>query len=183
MSGTDWNFDFSGLPKYDVRKRIPFVYDKFFEISESDALCGIYSIVEASMLNYIGALVLLKNKQEPRVVLNVTKDINFTDNFSCSKDGRYIFLQASFWDHVKNGLKRPIVIIDILKEQFSVLKTDNLSSPYEIVEIKKDIFRATADEELKKLDKRLRRLTRRKIRLKWLRWRGLDEFCDKTLIL
>lgn len=176
MTVIGWNFDFSVLPKYDVRKRIPFVYDSFIEISESDALCGIYSIAEVSMFNYIGWLVLLKNKQEPRVVLNVTKDINFTDNFSRSKDGRYIFLQASFWDHVKNELNRPIVIIDILKEQFSVLKTDNLSTPYKIVEIKKDIFRATADEELKKLDKRLRRLTRRKIRLKSLQWHDISEF-------
>ena len=171
-----WIFDFSALPKYDVRDKAPYVYDKFFEISESDALCGIYSIVEASMLNYIGALVLLKNKSEPRVVLNVSENINFTDNFSRSADGRYIFLQASFFDKAKKRIDRPIVVFDLLKERFSIFKTENLSPAYEIVEIKKGVFKAIADEVQKKSDKRLRRLTKKKIRLNWLRWHVLDQF-------
>ena len=176
MTATDWKFDFSTLPKYDVREKTPYVYDKFFEISESDALCGIYSIVEASMLNYVGALILLKNKTEPRVILNVSEKINFTDNFSKSNDGRYIFLQASFCDDINQRINRPIVIIDLSKEQFSIFKTDNLNPIYEVVEIKMGVFRVIADETQKKSDKKLRKLTRKKIRLKWLRWRGIEEF-------
>lgn len=176
MTGTDWNFDFSSLPKYDTREKLPFVYDRFFEIAESDALCGIYSIVEASMLNYIGALILLKNKEEPRVLLNVFEEINFTDNFSRSKDGRYIFLQANIWDDTNQRIDRPIIIFDLLNELFAVYKTPNHNTTYEIVEIKKGVFQATADETQKKHDKQLRKLTRRKIRLKWQSWRRIEEF-------
>lgn len=175
MENTDWKFDFSALPRYDVRDKAPYVYDKFFEIEEFDTLCGIYSIVEASMLNYIGALVLLKSKADPRIILNISDRICFTDNFSKSKSGRYIFLQASVFDETKERINRPIVIIDLLDEVFSFIQTDNCNPLYEIVEQKEWMFRVIADETQKKGDKRLRKLARKKIKLKSLRWHDLNK--------
>lgn len=35
---TDWFFDFPSLPKWDVRERIPFVYDTFHYLPQSDTL-------------------------------------------------------------------------------------------------------------------------------------------------
>ena len=67
----DWNFDFSSLPRWDVRDRIPFVYDRFYPLSECDALCCIYSIAEVRMGCYQGFLAILKNKEKPELYVHL----------------------------------------------------------------------------------------------------------------
>ncbi len=43
---TDWQIDFSTLPRWNNRNIVPFVYEKFHHLPKSDTLCCIYSIAE-----------------------------------------------------------------------------------------------------------------------------------------
>lgn len=122
MRTTDWEFDFASLPRWDIRERIPFVYDEFFEVPGKDMLCCIYSVAEVSMMNYEGFLAILRNKQKPELVLNVT-DISFCVNFSHSKDGNLLFLQPSFYSPEK-GYRRPVMILDMEKGRYSYIKKE-----------------------------------------------------------
>ncbi len=174
MKTTDWKYDFSSLPRWDNRDKFSYVYDDFVEIPQSDALCCIYSINEASMCNYIGFLAILKNKNAPELFLNVSEHFCFCDNISVSKKGDLIFLQPSIYSETKNAVKRPILIINIWKGVFSFIKTDNCDPGYKVVEAGDNIY--TVEPLLSQsLDKRLAALSRKRIRPDRLKWRRLDE--------
>lgn len=175
MKTTDWKFDFSSLPHWDNRNSIPYVYDEFFDIPQSDTLCCIYSIAEVSMSNYLGFLAIIKNKEKPELFLNITEGINFCPNISVNPDGNLIFLQASIYNKDTHAIKRPILIIDISKQVFSYVSTDNYNPCYEVVELKKNVFRIKADADQKKSDKRLNELCKKKIRINRLTWHDLSE--------
>lgn len=175
MRTTDWKFDFSSLPHWDNRNSFSFVYDEFYEIPQSDTLCCIYSIVEASMCNYVGFLAILKTKENPQLYLNIAEEFVFCTNFSASKNGDLIFLQPSIYDQETNRIKRPILIIDVCKNVFSYIYTDNYNPGYEIIEINKTTFKVKADEVQKKNNKYLRKLERIKIRTRLLKWRDLEK--------
>ena len=96
MQTTDWSFDFASLPRWDNREKWFYTYDAFYEVPGKDMLCCIYSVAEVSMLNYEGFLAILRNKEKPELVLNPA-DICFCVNFSQSADGRFLFLQPSFY--------------------------------------------------------------------------------------
>lgn len=170
MKTTDWTFDFSSLPGWDIRQTIPYVYDEFFEIPQSDMVCCIYSIAEVTMGHYLGHLAILKNKEDPQLVLNITKEYTFGTNCSVNKTGDLIFLQPNIYNHHTHTTKRPILIIDIQNNRFSYLKTDNINPCYTVVEINDRVFKIEADAYQKKHDKRLRALSRKKIRLHRLKW-------------
>ena len=68
---TDWKFDFSTLPHWEDRYSMPYIYDKFLDIPQSNTLCCIYSIAEVTMCNYVGFLAIIKNKEKPSIFLNI----------------------------------------------------------------------------------------------------------------
>lgn len=175
MKTTDWKFDFSSLPHWDKRNSIPYVYDEFLDIPQSDTLCCIYSIAEVSMSNYLGFLAIIKNKEKPELFLNITEGIAFCPNISVNLDGNLIFLQASIYNKDTHTVKRPILIIDISKQFFSYVSTDNYNPCYEVVELNKNVFRIKADANQKKSDKRLNVLSKKKIRINRLTWHDLSE--------
>ena len=172
---TDWKFDFSTLPYWDNRDSVPWFYDKFYEIPQSDALCCIYSIIEASMCNYIGFLAILKNKAEPKLFLNITHGINFSDNFSVNEKGNLIFLRAQIYDKATNKAECPVLIIDIEKSLFSYLVTVNYNPCYKIIELGDGVFGVEADNYQKKNDRRLSIFSKQKIDTKCLEWHKLDD--------
>lgn len=175
MRDTDWKFDFTKLPHWENRNSIPYVYDEFFEISQSDMLCCIYSIAEVSMENYLGFLAIIKNKEKPSLFLNIAENFNFCNNFSVSEEGSLIFLQPSIYYKETNTVKRPILIIDVEKNLFSYVNTDNCNTCYKVEEINKKVFRINPDAYQKKYDKRLNALSKKKIRIDRLKWYNLIE--------
>ena len=176
---SDWSFDFSSLPHWDNRESFPFVYDTYYEIPQSDALCCIYSIAEVTMCNYLGFLAILKNKEEPTLYFNVTDGMNFCDNVSVSEDGRFLFLQPSTYNRKTNTLRRPILILDLKQDAFALFDTSNVNPLYRVVSCGHEVFKVEADETQKN-DKALRRLSRKRIKTKRLRWHGLDEWESVT---
>ena len=83
MKTTDWEYDFASLPRWDNRERIPYVYDEYYALPQSDTLCCLYSICEASMLNYLGFLAILKNKENPELG---SRDVPFSRVIYIEKD-------------------------------------------------------------------------------------------------
>lgn len=175
MKTTDWKFDFSLLPRWDNRNFDPWVYDEFFEIPQSDTLCCIYSIAEVTMCNYLGFLAIIKTKKDPKLFLNITEGMKFTNNISVNKNGNLIFLQPSIYNTATETDKRPILIIDISKNIFSYFDTENFNTCYKVAELNDDIFGIEADEYQKKYDKRLNVLSKKKIQIKSLNWYKLTE--------
>ena len=174
MKTTDWKFDFPSLPRWDVRERIPYVYDEYFEIPQSDTLCCIYSIAEVSMCNYLGFLAILKNKEKPELILNET-GFSFGNHLSVSVDGRFLVLQPQISYLLTNERKSPILMIDVCANAFSYFATDHYNPCYQVVEIRKGTFGIEADHYQRKNDKRLRALSRKKIRVSRLKWHSLSE--------
>ena len=175
MRTTDWKYDFASLPCWDNREKFPYVYDEFYELPQSDTLCCLYSIVEASMLNYVGFLAILKNKEQPKMILNVAEKFTFCVNFSASEDGNLLFLQPSIYFPDMNRCIRPILILDIQNDCFSYIKTANYCPLYKVVQKKADVFVVDADEHECKNNKKLAALHGKKIRTRWLKWYKMDK--------
>ena len=171
LTVTDWNYDFSSLPLWDNRKKLWGVFDQFFEIPQSDTLCCLYSIYEASMCSYLGFLAVLRNKEAPQLVLS--SKINFCVNFSVNSEGNLIFLQPYLYDRATNQSKCPILILDIEKNRFSYVRTDNRCPGYKVVEQKKSVFIIEADEYQRRHNKELKALHGKKIRTSWLKWNDM----------
>ena len=175
MKTTDWKYDFASLPRWDNRDKLPYVYDEYFELPQSNTLCCLYSICEASMLNYLGFLAILKNKEDPKLVLNLADGISFCVNFSASADGNLIFLQPSIYDQPSNRCLRPILILDIQNNRFSYIKTANYCPGYKVIQKKVNIFVIEGDEDQRKGNRQLAALHGKKIRTRWLRWYEMDK--------
>ena len=173
MLTTDWKFDFSTLPRWDNREKIPYIYDEYYYVPDSDVLCCIYSISEVSMGNYLGFLAILQDRSNPTLLLNITEEFNFCNNFSASKDGHYLFLQPSIYKSRDNSIHRPVLVIDVLENKFAFITTDNLNPCYKVIELDKFNFKIEADEN-QKGDPRLDELCRKKIRIDRLEWHTLS---------
>ncbi len=179
---TDWNFDFSSLPNWSNRDSVPFVYDKFYPIPQQDILCCIYSIAEVRMGWYIGSLAILKNKNSPELLLNISEGVNFCDNFSVNQSGDIIFLQASIYNKTMNSVICPVLIIDIAQAKVSYYITDNFNPCYKIIETDDYIFSIEADETQRKADERLNTFAKQKIdlcRLKWYNFSEINTIANK----
>ena len=174
MKTTDWKYDFTSLPRWDNRENFWGVYDEYFEIPQSDTLCCLYSIVEASMLNYVGFLAILKNKEQPELTLNVV-EFAFCVNFSVSEDGTLIFLQPSIYDRASNRCVRPVLILDIQNNRFSYLMTGNYCPSYHVIQKTPHVFVVKADERQRKGIRQLAALHGKKIRTCWLKWYAMDK--------
>ena len=175
---TDWKFDFASLPRWENHNSAHYAYDEFFGISQTDTLCCIYSIAEVRMMSYQGFLAILQNKENPKVVLNVTKDMNFCDNFSASNDGKLIFLQPSMYNDKTKQVKRPILILDIEKKKFAYVETNQWNPEYKVIEVAENVFRVEPDPVQAKNDERLRALSELEIRtdsMKWYPWSQLNQ--------
>lgn len=175
MKTTDWKYDFTSLPRWDNREKFSYVYDEFFEIPQSDTLCCLYAINEVSMLNYLGFLAILKNKEKPELFLNLTDGFTFCVNFSASADGNLIFLQPNIYDRPTNRCLRPVLILDIRNNRFSYLKTANYLPCYKVLQVKTNVYVIEADAYQQKGNPQLAALHGKKIRTRWLRWYAMDQ--------
>ena len=174
MHTTDWNCDFSALPHWDNRERIPYVFDEFYELPQCDMLCCLYSVAEVSMMNYVGFFAIFRNKESPKLVFNFT-DFPFCVNFSASNDGNLLFLQPSIYLPEKKRIVRPVLVLDIQNNRFSYLKTANYCPSYKVVQKKPYVFIIEADAQQRKSIRQLAALHGKKIRTRWLRWHEMDK--------
>ena len=183
MRTTDWNFDFSTLPYWNMRDTIPYVHDEFFEITNSDMLCCIYSISEVTMLNFVGRLAILKDKSSPKLWFSVPEEIGFCSNFFADEEGNLIFLQPSIYYRDVCETKRPILIIDVPKNAFSYVETDNFNPSYVITRLENNVYGVCADEDQKKNDKCLARLCKKKINTDRLKWHDISQLDQLPMML
>lgn len=174
MRTTDWFYDFSALPRWDNRERIHYVFDEFYELPQSDTLCCLYSVAEASMLNYVGFLAIFRNKEKPELVLNVT-DFPFCVNFSASDDGNLLFLQPSIYLPEKDRIVRPVLLLDIKNNRFSYLRTKNYCPAYQVTQKSGHVFEVEADAQQRNGIPQLAALHGKKIRTRCLRWYTMDK--------
>lgn len=173
MRTTDWNYDFSSLPFWENREKLPFVYDEYYEIPQTDMLCCLYSIDEVRMLDYRGFLAILKNKEEPELVLNIAREVvsgvvkgyNFSVAFFASEDGKLIFLQPCVYNHKQERQAFPILILDITRNLFSYAVPKNAQLVEKISQNSSSVF--TVDFYNTKRSK--------KIRTRWLKWYPLEQ--------
>lgn len=171
----DWNYDFSSLAKWDIRDRIPFVYDKFHSLPQCDALCCIYSIAEVRMCWYQGFLAIFKNKNEPKLVLDIHKELTFSDNFSANKNGDIIFLLSHFYEKTSGGVGNLIFIVDIVREKFSYIRINNNNPCYKVVELNDGVFGIEVDEFQRSNNEQLDEFSKTMIILDRLDWYTFDD--------
>lgn len=174
MHTTDWNCDFAALPGWNLREIMWDVRDEFYELPQNDTLYCIYSITEASMMNYIGRLAVFQNKENPKLVLNI-EAYTFCPNFSASADGSLIFLQPSIYDRPTNRCVRPLLILDLKRKCFSYLPVKNVNPCYQVIQRSEKVFQIDAEEYQRKRDKRLRAIHGKKMRTNWLKWYSWDK--------
>ena len=125
------------------------------------------------MGNNVGFLAILKDKNNPTLLLNIAEEFNFCNNFSASKDGRFLFLQPSVYESRDNSIHRPMLVIDVLENKFAFIATDNINPCYKVIELDKFSFKVEADEN-QKGDRRLDKLCRKKILIDCLKWHTLS---------
>ena len=167
---TDWKFDFSSLPKWDVRDRIPFVYDKFHYLPQSDTLCCLYSITEVRMGWYQCFLAILKNKSDPELVFNINKNITFSADFFTSDNGDIVFLPAYFNDKTTGGIGSAVLIVDVVCEKFSYLKMNGYDPCYKVVNLSDGVFGIESDKVQINDDEQLDNFSKTRIDLSCLDW-------------
>lgn len=151
---TDWVFDFSQLPRWDIREESPWVSDAFYEVG--DYLICLYSINEVSMLNYQGFLAVLRNKAAPELVANPARSFPFWQTFHASGDGRFVFLQACIPG------KRPVVILDLEQNRFAWAFSRNMFPFLKVIENSDRVFTTVFQNR------------KRRIRTRWLRWYPME---------
>ena len=173
MKPTDWNFDFSSLQRWNNRETIHDIYDRFYEIPQNDALCCLYSITEARMGDYRGFLAILKNKEDPSVLVDIGSGMNFCDNFAVSDDGNLIFLMPHIYDP-RYWIISPILLIDLKTNRFSYILTDNINPCYKIVQKSEGLFEVETFESQRN-DERLMAIHGMKIRPDQLNWYTLSK--------
>ena len=171
MKTTDWKYDFSSLPGWELREKLwDANNDDFYDFPRSDTLCCIYSIREVRMCNPLGYLAVFKGKHDPQLLVNISDRFAFRPRVSASEDGSLLFLQPQIYYKQTNHIATPILILDMQKNRFAFIRTDNYNSCYQVIQQSQKVFVIDADEYQRKNDKRLHALHGKKIRTRFLRW-------------
>jgi hypothetical protein len=121
----------------------------------------------------VGFLAILKEKDDPTLLINISKGMNFCDNFSVSEDGRFIFLQPSIYDE-RRGHKRPILVINLVENRFSYVLTNNTNPCYHVKQKSTDVFVVEAQES-QQGDQRLMEIHGIEIHITALQWYELNK--------
>lgn len=171
MNLSGWEFDFAGLPNWDNRETFLDCKDYLIESPDAAYACLLYSVTEASMMNYIGFCAVLENKNAPSLLINI-RYVNFEPYAKFSRDGRILFLKA----HYRYG-KRFILILNVEKKTYAVA---HFCAPvwYEIQESDAATFEIVFDPKQAREDRRIARIKNTVIdlhTLKWRKWRPLAE--------
>lgn len=178
---TDWKYDFQTLPNWD-RHSWAYTFDLFVEISDVDKLLCVYSVVEASMLSYIGQLAILKNKQKPELVFCCSQGIYFKPLIFRDKKSNYLFLVAHSYDKDTNTLKEPIIILDASTSTFAFFNPEGVGGFYNFVKKSENVYEFyhegfTINRNTSKMP------LIKKINIKDLKWYSIDLLNELKQIL
>ena len=177
MEINGWEYDYTHLPHWKLREKFHSAFDMMCENEQMDTAVLIYSIVETRMCYQEGFLLILKNKETPKIILNVTEGAFLYDKIVFSLSGRFAFIISSLYD---KGW--PVFIFDLLAQRFSCFQvvTNNIS--FSIEEVNETLFAIIADKWQMEHDDSslLRELNGTQIvidKLKWLPFERIDSFC------
>lgn len=141
-----WNFDFESLPYWDNHDKIPYVTDDLFQNEISNVACIIYSIAEVRMCHSIGFLAILRNKENPELLLNITNFCFPKQEITFSSDGNIVFLQAQIYFRENHSVEYPLLLINIKNPGFSYIRTHHNPSCFRIKERDTLAFTVEADD-------------------------------------
>ena len=172
----EWNFNFESLPYWDNRNTHWNARDMLYENEQMDMAFVVYSIIETRMCFYEGFLAVLKNKQKPELLLNVTTGTFTERKVVFSSDGKFAFMQSALWD---KGW--PVFVFDLSTQQFACFKTVTTNLSFSVEEIDNS-FIITADKWQMEHDSNsgLRALDGTEIetnKLKWFPFEEINSFC------
>ena len=129
-----WNYPFESLPEWQT--------DEIFHLWEhpgSDTACVIYHEFELrGMSDWTGAVALLKNKEDPRLLFAET-GYDSPDRGPCySKNGQFFFLKTYF---MRDGQETTaFLILDMVRERFSFCDAGPIGYHYTVTEKAPDSF-------------------------------------------
>lgn len=118
----------------------------FVELPKVDTLFCIYSVVEASMLNYLGRLAILKNKQKPEVEFCSSNGIYFRPVAFADNEENLLFLVAHIYNESTTELKEPFIILDIIKGAFAYFTAKGIGGFHKVVKKSKGVYEMRHDE-------------------------------------
>lgn len=120
MNISGWNYDFETLPHFENRKDGEYTEDMLYESPDGSFCVVNYSVKEVRSGDFRGFLAILKNKETPEKVLNIT-NINFIKEapFFASSKPLTAVLAHIYADDIKQYLAIT-VIIDLQKERFAL---------------------------------------------------------------
>lgn len=169
MRTTDWTYDFSSLPRWDNRERDPWIYDEYFELPQSDTLCCLYSISEVSMMNYLGFVAILRNKQHPELVLTIAENYAFCPFFDASADGTLLFMQPLFSS--PRNCVCPVLLLDLTSNRFACVLKANSQPSFRMTQKSDTVFTVEAGGRKKS------------VRTRWLKWYPTEKLPALSQIL
>lgn len=120
MNISGWNYDFETLPRFENRENGEYTEDILYESPDGSFCVVNYSVKEVRNGDFRGFLAILKNKEAPEKLLNIT-NINFIKEapFFASSKPLTAVLANIYADDIKQSLAVTI-IIDLHKERFSL---------------------------------------------------------------
>jgi hypothetical protein len=116
---TDWKFDFTTLPHWKTRLKIPYLYDLFLPFEKAELLFCVHSVAEVTMMNYRGFFTILENKESPRVVFTSRKGI-FGPNLYADDQEKHLCFEAYC-----EGKGSVMLLYSINRKAFAILKRNS----------------------------------------------------------
>jgi len=180
MNIDGWEYPYETLQRWNWINRDDYhAYDLLFENEQSSVAILIYSVIETRMSSYEGFLAILRDKDNPQLILQTKcffkdKDVIF------SSDGRFALATASVWNQ-----GWPIIIFDLVNQRFSSFVARTNDSSFYLKENRKNeefIILAREEQQAKRTDDSLKKLDGTKIRINELKWRPFGEveaFCQE----
>ena len=131
-----WSYPFETLPEWGEGEKETFT---LWEDPGSDTACVIYHVLELrGMSDWTGAIALLKNKAEPKLLF---AEIGYdTPDWSpaYSENGQFLFMKTYFW---RDGQETTaFLILDMLQERFSFCDAGPIGYHYTVIEKAPDSF-------------------------------------------
>ncbi|MEG1190282.1 MAG: hypothetical protein RSD32_08360 [Oscillospiraceae bacterium] len=173
-----WDYDYETLFCWNDRDKFASSPDIVCENKVSDTMCMIYAISEVSMGNYKGYLAIFKHKREPSLYLNISNFCFPIQDIFFNSPGTLLILKTQVYFKKLHCIKCPLLVIDLLENRFSIVKTHSYNSCFKIVETNRNLYGFEADALQTAYDQNLKDFIRSRIRYNDLKWHPLGEISD-----
>ena len=176
MNINGWDYPFESLPNWDRRNTLynAYGYDRLYENKQMNMAVLLYSVAEVSMCYCAGFLAIFRNKNAPKLVLQV-KHSFYEKDVMFSSDAKYAFA-------IPGRYTQGIFIFDLEKETFAFFNIISSSIQMCVKEIGGNKFIITFDESQMRNSEKNKKLHGTKIDIDLLKWhpfKQIDSFCEK----